>query len=75
MTPPPFGTFPKIHLFWRCGASLKLRDKWSFTSFFLGAPRTLLDLIKPGDFCKNSLTFINTAAPFVNNWRESKPVF
>ena len=54
---------------------LKLLDKWSFTSFFLGAPRTLLDLIKPGDFCKNSLTFINTAAPFVNNWRGSKPVF
>ena len=20
--PPPFGTFPKIHQFWRCGASL-----------------------------------------------------
>ena len=28
---------------------------------------TLLDLIKLGDFCRSSLTFISTAAPFVTN--------
>ena len=25
--PPPLGTFPEIHPFWRCGASLKVRCK------------------------------------------------
>ena len=71
----PFGTFPKIHPFWRCGASLSaVQSKGRFQGAhrtILGHPKHVLHLVlSPNAIAKafNVMQCIGLSAPLISDF-------